>query len=215
MKGSTMKKTFALTITAIALSLPALSSAQFANPLSGLMGSKSSGTSASADMGAQQDSLVRTYVAAGKSVLTANSQMTDALGIKAKSINDSATSDSLAAKDIEAQDKAISADSAALSEAFKSGATLKDEEAKAKYAQGLLSLAVGVKKYVDMSKEAQGFASSMATVSPLQMGKLQSGAYIAKSLPGNVTNLTSVLKSAIDFARNNGVPVPDDVNSVI
>lgn len=214
-----MKKTFTLTITAIALSLPALSSAQFANPLSGLMGSKSSGTSASAsasaDMGAQQDSLVRTYVAAGKNVLAASDQMTVALGIKAQSINAAASSDSLSAKDIEAQDKAISADSAALSEALKSGATLKGEEAKAKYAQGLLSLAVGVKKYVDMGKEAQGFASNMSTVSPLQMGKLQSGVYIAKNLPGNVTNLTSVLKSAIDFARANGVEVPAEATSVI
>lgn len=210
-----MKKTFALAITAVALAVPTLGSAQFANPLNSLMGSKSAGTSTGADMGAQQDSLVRTYVAAGKNVLTANSHMTDALGIKAKSIDAAASSDSFSAKDIEAQDKAISANSAAIAEALKSGATLKDEEAKAKYAQGLLSLAVGVKKYVDMSKEAQGFASGISSVSPLQMSKLQSGVYVAKNLPGNVTNLTATLKSAVDFARNNGVAIPDDVNSVI
>lgn len=210
-----MKKTFALAVTAIALAVPTLSSAQFANPLSGLMGGKSSSSNAGADMGAQQDSLVRTYVAAGQNVLKANVHMADALGIKAQSINAAASSDSFSANDIEAQDKAISADSAALAEALKSGATLKDEEAKAKYAQGLLSLAVGVKKYVDMSKEAQGFASGMSSVSPLQMGKLQSGVYIAKNLPGNVSDLTATLKSAIDFARRNGVEVPAEATSVV
>ena len=210
-----MKKTFVLALTAVALAVPTLGSAQFANPLGGLMGSKPSSTSASADMGAQQDSLVRTYVAAGKNVLTANGHMTDALGIKAQSINAAASSDSFSAKDIEAQDKAISADSAALAEALKSGATLKDEQAKAKYAEGLLSLAVGVKKYVDMSKEAQGFASGMTSVSPLQMSKLQSGVYVAKNLPGNVNNLTVVLKSAVDFARKNGVEVPKEATSII
>lgn len=210
-----MKKTLAVAVTAIALAVPALSSAQFANPLGSLMGSKSSGNAASADIGAQQDSLVRTYLAAGKNVLTANVHMTEALGIKAKSINDAASADAFSAKDIEAQDKAISADSAAIAESLKSGATLKDEVAKTKYAQGLVSLAVGVKKYVDMSKEAQGFASGVSTASPLQMGKLQSGIYIAKSLPGSVTNLTGVLKSAIDFARKNGVEVPAEATSVI
>jgi hypothetical protein len=210
-----MKKTFALAITAVALAVPTLGSAQFANPLNSLMGSKPAGASTGADMGAQQDSLVRTYVAAGNNVLTANGHMSDALGIKAQSINAAASSDSFSAKDIEAQDKVISADSAALAAALKSGATLKDEEAKAKYAQGLLSLAVGVKKYVDMSKEAQGFASSMSSVSPLQMSKLQSGVYVAKNLPGNVNNLTVVLKSAVDFARKNGVEVPKEATSII
>jgi len=210
-----MKKTFALAVTAIALAVPTLSSAQFANPLSGLMGGKSSGTATGADMDAQQDSLVRTYVAAGANVQNANGHIKEALGIKAKSINDAASSDSFSAKDIEAQDKANSAESAAIAEALKSGATLKDEEAKAKYAQGLLSLAVGVKKYVDMSKGAQAFASGMSTVSPLQIGKLQSGVYIAKNLPGNLTNLSNVLKGAIDFARQNGVPVPDDATSAL
>lgn len=205
-----MKKTLALAVTAIALAVPTLSSAQFANPLSGLMGGKSSGTNATADMGAQQDSLVRTYVAAGQNVLKANVHMADALGIKAASIDAGAKSASFTGDDIEPMNKAISADSAALAAAFKSGATLKDEQAKAKYAQGLVSLAIGVKKYADMSKEAQGFASGMSSVSPLQMGKLQSGVYIAKNLPGNVSDLTATLKSAIDFARQNGVRVPED-----
>lgn len=93
-----MKKTLALAVTAIALAVPTLSSAQFANPLSGLMGGKSSSDNASANMGAQQDSLVRTYVAAGNNVLTANVHMADALGVKAESIDAAAKSDSSRAR---------------------------------------------------------------------------------------------------------------------
>lgn len=74
---------------------------------------------------------------------------------------------------------------------------------------------MGVKKYMDMSKDAQGFASGVSSVSPLQMGKFQSGIYIAKNLPSNVTNLTETLKQAIDFARTNGVEVPAEATSVI
>lgn len=97
-----MKKFLAVVLTTIALAAPSLSVAQIGNMLGGLGASKSSGASAGADLGAQQDSLVRNYVAAGKDVLTANSYFADALGIKAQAVNAAATSDSLSAKDIEA-----------------------------------------------------------------------------------------------------------------
>jgi hypothetical protein len=205
---------YLITLCAIgALTLSPVCQAQFGGMLGGMLGGKKS--EASADLGAQQDQLVRRYVAAGKDVLTANGHFADALGIKAQAVNASATSDSLSAKDIEDQDKVISADAAAVSEAIKSGAKLKDAEAKAKYAQGLVALASGVKKYVDMRNDAQGFASGLSSISPLQMGKLQAGAYILKNLPSSVTNLTSVLHSAVDFAKSNGVEVPKDATSLL
>lgn len=208
-----MKKILAISIAASMLAAAPLSHAQFGNLLNAAK--SAGGSSGGADVGAQQDQLVRSYVAAGKDVSTANGHLLDALGIKAQAVNAAATSDSLSAKDIEAQDKAISADTAAVSEALKSGATLKDNEAKAKYAQGLLFLATGVKKYTNMSKDAQGFTSGLSSVSPLQLGKLQSGIYVAKSAPTSVSNLTSVLKSAIDFAKTNGVEIPQDATSLL
>lgn len=212
-----MKKIVAISIAAVALATTPLSHAQFGNLLGNVKSAAGMGSSGGggADIGAQQDQLVRSYVAAGKDVLTANSHLADALGIKAQAVNAAATSDSLSAKDIEAQDKAISADTAAVSEALKSGATLKDAEAKAKYAQGLLFLATGLKKYTNMSKDAQGFTSGLSGVSPLQLGKLQAGVYVAKSAPTSVSNLTSVLKSAVDFAKNNGVDIPQDATSLL
>ncbi len=210
-----MKKTIALSLSATLLAAPLMSHAQFGNLLNAVKPGGASSTSSGPDMGAQQDQLVRTYVAAGKDVSTANDHLANALGIKTRAINDAATSDSLAAKDIEAQDKAISANAAAVSEALKSGATLKDSEAKAKYAKGLLFLATGMKKYTDMSKSAQGFSSGLSSVNPMQLTSLQSGVYVAKSLPTNVSNLSSVLKSAIDFATKNGVEIPKEATSLI
>jgi len=208
-----MKRILALSIAASMLAAAPVSHAQFGNLLGAVK--SAGGSSGGADVGAQQDQLVRSYVAAGKDVSTANSHLLDALGIKAQAVNAAATSDALSAKDIEEQDKAISADTAAVSEALKSGATLKDSEAKAKYAQGLLFLAKGVKKYMNMSKDAQGFTSGLSSVSPMQLGKLQAGIYVAKSAPTSLSNLTSVLKSAVDFAKTNGVVIPQDATSLL
>ncbi len=206
-----MKKKLFAAIAVIALAAPALSHAQ----LAGLLGGAKSSGNSGADLGAQQDSLVRNYVAAGKQVLVANGHLAEALGIKAQAVNAAATSDSLSAKDVEAQDKAISVDAAAVAEALKGGAALKDAEAKSTYAKGLLSLATGVKKYVDMRKDVQGFSSSLSGASPLQLPKLQAGAYVAKNLPTSMTNLTNVLKSAVEFGKSNGVEIPKDATSLL
>lgn len=206
-----MKKNVLAVVAVIALAAPAVSVAQ----LGGLLGGAKSATGSGGDLSGTQDSLVRNYMGAGKDVLTANGHLADALGIKAQAVNAAATADSLSAKDVEAQDKAISADAAAVSEALKGGAALKDGEAKAKYAKGLLSLASGVKKYVGLRNDAQGFAKGMSGASPLQLTKLQSGAYVVKNLPTSITNLTSVLKSAVEFGKSNGVEIPADATSVL
>jgi len=211
-----MKKTFALTLTVAALALPSAGFAQFGNMLGGMTGSKpAAGAQTGADMGAQQDQLIRTYLAAAGAVLQANTHLAAALGIQAQAVDSLAASNSLTSQQIEEQDKAISANAAAVSEAMKSGATLKDAAAKAKYAQGLLALATGVKQYMDMGKAAGEFSSGLSGASLMQVGKLQTGAYIVKTLPGNVSNLTSTLKSAVDFARSNGVEVPKDATSLL
>lgn len=205
------KKVFAV-IAVVALAAPGMSVAQ----LGGLLGGKSSSNSnAGADLSGQQESLVRNYVAAGKDVLGANDHLAEALGIKAQAVNAAATSDSLSAKDVEAQDKAISDSAAAVSEALKGNAQLKDKEAKAKFGKGLVVLAGGVKKYLDLRKDAQSFSSGLSSASPMQMSKLQAGAYVAKSLPTSITNLTTVLKNAVEFGKSNGVDIPKDATSVL
>lgn len=209
-----MKKIVSVAFLSISMALPVVSYAQLGN-LGGLLGGNKAPANAGADLGSQNDQLTRNYVAAGKDVMTANGHFGEALGIKAQALNASATSDSLSASDIENQDKAISANATAVSEAMKSGATLKDSESKVKYSQGLISLVLGLKKYIGMRNDVQSFSSGLSSASPLQLPKLQTGAYIVKSLPTSVSNLSGVLKSAIDFAKRNGVEVPADATSVL
>lgn len=211
-----MKKIIAISMAAGIFAIAPLAHAQFGNLLSGAKSLTGSGSSGSgAELGSQQDQLVRSFVAANKDVDSSNVHMADALGIKLQVINAEATSDALTAKQIDENSKAVSANTATVAEALKSGATLKDTEAKVKYAKGLLSLATGIKKYMDMGKDAQGFTSSLTSVSPLQLGKLESGIYVAKNVPTSLTTLTSVLKSAVDFAKSNGVEIPKDATSLL
>ena len=122
--------------------------------------------------------------------------------------------DSLSASEIEEQDKAISANAAAISEALKSNAKLKDTEAKTTYAKGLLVLAQGVKKYVGMNKDVGGMSSSLSSASPMQLMNLQPSVYVVKNLPASITNVSDALRNAINFAQSNGVEIPKDVASV-
>ena len=214
MKSSSFAAIVAIaSVAAIGLGTPFVSHAQ----LGGMFGGSKSGASNSGgvDLGSQQDAMVRSYVAAGRDIVSANESFSQALGIKAQAINAAATSDSISAKDVEAQDKAISADAAAVAEALKSGAQLKDAEAKANYAKGLVFMVSGVKKYMEMTKDVQNFSSGLSSASPLQMGKLAAGAYVVKTFPTSVTNMTTVLKSAIEFGKSNGVEIPKDATSLL
>jgi hypothetical protein len=213
-----MKKsfTFSALVMAASLAFGGAAHAQLGG-LGGLLGGGKSSASSNAggDLSGQQTQLARHYVEAGKNVMTANDHFADALGIKAQIVNANTTADSLSASDIEAQDKAISANATAVSNAMKAGATLKDAESKQKYTQGMISLVSAIKKYKDMSSAAQGFSSGLSNASPMLLPQLQSGVYIVKSLPGSVSNLTTSLKSAMDFAKSNGVEVPADATSVL
>jgi hypothetical protein len=206
----TMKKILALAAVSLAMTLPMTASAQLGNLLGG-----SKPAAGGADLSGLQTQLVRNYAAAGQDVGTANTHIGDALGIKLQSIDASATSDSLSASELEAKDKAISANAQSVSDALKKGATLKDGESKKKFAQGLLSLATGLKKYIGLRNDAQSFANGLSSASPMQLPGLQAGAYVAKTLPSNVSTLTDVLKNAVDFAKSNGVAVPADATSVL
>lgn len=209
-----MKKLCITTITAAALVTPSLGMAQF-NISNVLRGGTSANSNAGVDLGAQQDALTRNYVAAGNDVMNANRLFAEALGIQAQAVGAAATSDAVSAKEIEAQDKAISADAAAIAEAMKSGATLKDAESKVKFGKGLVSLAQAMLKYKGMGKDVESFSSGLSGASPLMLPKLQSGAYVIKTLPTGVSNLSTSLKSAIDFARSNGVEIPADATSLL
>ena len=76
-----MKTFIVSSLFALAAVVPLTASAQFSLPSVGGL-TKMVGGGSGGDLSGQQDSLVRSFVAANKEVLTANAKMADALGLK-------------------------------------------------------------------------------------------------------------------------------------
>jgi hypothetical protein len=181
------------------------------------LGSKSS-DSGSADLAGAQDQLVKQYVAGNKNVMLGNAYMLEAVGLKVdaatlrqggENLGEGATKSNLSDSD-----KATSDASQKFSAKLKDTTAL-DADSKKKFAEGLVSMAAGMAKYVGMKNSFDSFTSGLKTASPMMLPKLQSGAYIVSSLPSNVTNLGSTLKNAIEFAKSHDIEVPSDVTAAL
>jgi hypothetical protein len=179
-------------------------------------GSKSAG---GPDLVTAQTGLVTSYVGASKDVLTSQAKMLAALGLKDQAAKAQAESDSLSAGatagNIKDEEAAQSEESKALADALKAPVGTLDAESKKTYTQGLVFLASGLVKYSGMSKDVDAFRSGVSGASLLQAPKLQTGAYIVKSFPGNLQNLTETMKNAVAFAHSHGIEVPPEATSVI
>ncbi|MFG6449357.1 hypothetical protein ACG0Z6_14095 [Roseateles sp. BYS180W] len=204
-------------VLASALILPLTSHAQLGLPNLGLNKS-SNAPAASGNLEGQQTQIVRSYVGANKEVLVANATMAVALGLKeaaataratAGALGDGATQGNLADADKVAQDS-----SNAVAEEMAKSPKL-DKAAKAKFSEGLKQLGKGVIKYVAMRTPVQNFSNGLASASPIELPKLQSGSYVVKTFPSGAKNLGSALKSAVDFAKSNDIPVPPDATQAM
>ncbi len=208
--------------TAIAASLLALGAstaaqAQFSLP--SIPGVKSLGSGAPAvDLSGQQDGLVRGYVSANKDVLEANGLMAGALGLKQEAATAQATSaaltDGATKGNLEDSNKAVGELSAKVAAAMASKPVL-DEQSKAQYSKGLLLLASGVAKFTGVGKNVSNMGSSLKSVSPMQLPKLQSAVYIVSNFPTSMTNVGGALQNAISFAQSQDIPVPASANDVL
>lgn len=205
-----------LSVVGATVVAPSVANAQFALPSLPGMGKSSAG--ATADLGGQQDQLVRGYVAANKDVLNANSKMAEALGLKDASAASKATADSLtegATKDnLDAANKEVSATTDAVAVELKKGPQL-DAAAKATFGAGLLSLATGVTKYVGLGGNVKSMATNLSSASPLQLPKLQSAAFVVSKFPSSLSSVSSALKNAIAFAQSHDIPVPADATKAL
>lgn len=214
-----MNKLFAsiAVVTAFAAGVPSVAYAQFGLPTVPGLGKSSSGT-ASADLGGQQDVLVRSYVAANKDVLTANSKMAEALGLKDSAAASKATADALtegSTKDnLDAANKAVGTSTDAVAEEMKKGPKL-DAAAKATFGIGLIALASGVSKYVGVGKNVSDISSGLSSAPLMQLPKLQSAALIVSKFPSSMSSVSSALKNAIAFAQSNDIPVPADATKAM
>lgn len=203
--------------SAVAAGIPSIAYAQFGLPSIPGLGKSSAGV-ATADLGGQQDQLVRSYVAANKDVLTANSKMAEALGLKDSATASKATADALtegATKDnLDAANKEVGTSTDAVSAELKKGPKL-DAAAKATFGVGLVSLVSGVSKYVGVGKNVSDISSGLSSAPMMQLPKLQSAVFIVSKFPSSMASVSNALKNAIAFAQSNDIPVPADATKAL
>jgi hypothetical protein len=211
-----MKKGIAaVAVLAVLAGTPIIALSQI--PSFGGLGSKLGGGS---DLSGQQTNLVKSYAAGGKDVLSSQSKLLEALGLKDQAATAQATANALGdgatAQNLQDANKVQSDSSTALSDALKNQNATLDAQSKQTYTQGLVLLASGLIKYTGMRQDAAGFSKGLAGPGALQAGpKLQAGAYIVKTLPGSISNTSSTLSSAVSFAKSHGIEVPPDATAAL
>lgn len=200
--------------TIVAASLISLSAVGVAHAFS-IPGIGSSKSAPAADLTGQQASLIGAYNKANQQVVTAESTLAQALGLKteaeklkanSKALTEGATSDSLSAANV-----AISENATALVDKLKENPQL-DKNSKVLYAKGLIELVGGVKKYTGLSKNVSDMSSSLSA-NPMAAANLQPAVTVVKDFPSSMTKLKDTLTAAIAFAKTNGIPVPADATA--
>ena len=169
--------------------------------------------------GAQQDSLVRAYVAANKEVLLAQSKMAEAVGLKesaaklkstASALGDGATRGNLADAD------KIQSDASKEMSARLNDRNLKmDAKSKALYSSGMGSLGVGIVRYVALRPQVANFINMTKAQPLLAATKLNAGAYVVTNFPGNAKNVYDTLAFSTAYAKNHDIPVPADATKAL
>lgn len=126
------------------------------------------------------------------------------LEAKAKNLTSGATSESL-------EDTATEQTSAnrALQDKLTADKTPLTDEGKKQFSAGLIDLAKGVTGYVAMAGSVSKYKPSMSDIG----AAAGSAMYIVKSLPATTDNLTTTLKSAIAFAKENKIEVPKEASA--
>ena len=212
-----MKKILtAVAVVCAAMATPFTASAQFNIPSFG--GSKSSAPAA--DLGGQQTTLVKNFVAANVDVLKANSKMSEALGLKATAADAEAVAQQLSSGstfDKDAASKAATAvgDTGGAIAAKLAEKPALDAAAKATYTQGLLSLAKGVVRYTGLGKDVSSMGDGLKSAPLTQLPSLGAASYVVTKFPTSTTEVMKALKNAVDFAKSNGIEVPAEATSLL
>ncbi len=220
------------TLSALALCLLAASQAHAWPALPNVTASpgssgSSSNASTGADASAAQDQLARAYVAAGKEVLLAQSNLADAVGKKDLAAKAKATAEALsdgATKgNLQDSDKVQSEASSEIEAALKDANTHIDAAGKASYADGMKHLGIGVLRYADLRSKVAAFkdaaqaqlgSASIADKMALT-NKLATGTYIVSEAPGHLSRLGTTLQAAAAYAKSNDIPVPGDATAAL
>ncbi|MBV8249711.1 MAG: hypothetical protein JO200_14795 [Comamonas sp.] len=203
-------------VACAALAIPYTASAQFSSRSFG--GSKSSAPAA--DLGGQQTTLVKNFVAANVDVLKANAKMSEALGLKATAADAEAMVQQLSSGSTFDKDSASKAATAVGDSGGAIAAKLAekpqlDAAAKVTYSQGLLSLAKGVVKYKGLGQDVTSMGDGLKSAPLTQLPSLGGATYAVSQFPTSTTEVLKALKNAVDFAKSNGIEVPKEATSLL
>jgi hypothetical protein len=198
-----MKRLIAIAVLTASAAAPTALFAQFSMPTIPGLGKPAGG--APADLGGQQDSLMRNFSSAN------NATMAEALGLKdqatsaqtaANALTEGATKDNLSDAN-----KAVADTGGAIAAAMAKKPEL-DAASKATFATGLVSLLSGVTRYVGLSSDVKNMSMGLKGASPMQMPKLGSALYVVSNFPSSASQLSKAVQNATAFAKENGIAVP-------
>jgi len=172
-----------------------------------------------------QDALVKSFVGSQIEVLTAQSFLAQAYGLKQsadeldaqqRALKSGAVDTDTLKKSIDISDKANEAITAR-----QNGQSSLTAEEKAYYTQSLPHFAKGVIGTHEVISQAVKFTSaaksSMTGLAGLANGltKLKAGAFVAKSAPSYAKNLFDVFRKTMLISQNNGVKAPGDATDAL
>lgn len=223
-----MKQVKALIVANVVAGLFAATSAHAFGLPTALGGSPSGNSSSSGatDNLAAQDALVKSFVASEIEVLTAQSLLEQAYGLKdqAKLCDDQAKALQSTSVDSDTLEKTVDVSNQAnqlITDQQGKESKLSDEE-KQYYIQSLPHFAKGIIGTHDVVSKAATFTSGLKNSgsnvgSLLSIGasKLKSGLFIAKSTPTYSKNLFDVFRKTVTIGQSSGVKAPADVTSAL
>jgi len=197
-------KTFArIAFLVASISLASYAQAQFPNPFGGGGG------------GASPESIVKNYVEGAKNVLQAQGKLLLAIGKKEEAAKATLQADNLTEgatkQNLEDATKTQTENSKLIGESLNAQGTTLDAAAKVIYAQGLGYLGKGITKYIALTGDLKSFKPGITALGAAAQG----AAFVAQSLPGNMSTFSSTLSTAVNFGKAQGVEIPADATAAL
>jgi hypothetical protein len=164
------------------------------------------GSSSSSAGSVSPERIVNGYVKGQGYVLTGEQYMIRALGLKTEEakmvLEAKALTGTPTKSEVDQSKTVVESGNHALSEGMKTHAGQMSEASKKEFHKGTVSLAKGLQEYVAMSNDVRNYRPS---VSNMDRSAVAASA-IAPSLPGSISSLSSTLKAATQFMKDNDMP---------
>lgn len=175
-----------------------------------------------------QEQLLTDYVGAATNINTAQTKMSEALGLKEEvaALEEAAgalSSGSVTDEDaIEKHQETSRSANEAIQKKLKSADELSGDS-KRLLAESAIPYAAGLKKTQDLAERFQPFMESASSaIENASMAntmsakdKLGAGMYVATNLPGFLSDLMGTSQTYLEYMQNNNVEIPDEASSTL